>query len=197
MHAQKRTPRAMTEKEQRAILRATADHKGGLRDHVLYSVALATGLRQHELVALNCGDVFNSDGRVRGRVQLHTFKRCTDSPRGQEVILPEALRRKLAKLRKALASTAAGAPLFVSRHGSRLSAQRARSAFKRWQQRAGLEREFTFHELRHTAITNIYRATTDLRLAQRFGRHASPVTTAIYAHVSDEALAAAVEDLIC
>jgi integrase len=40
--------------------------------------------------------------------------------------------------------------------------------------------------LRHTAITSVYRASRDLFLAQRFARHASPLTTTIYTHVSDE-----------
>ena len=35
----------------------------------------------------------------------------------------------------------------------------------------------TFHHFRHTAITNVYRATKDLFLAQRFARHANPITT--------------------
>jgi len=39
---------------------------------------------------------------------------------------------------------------------------------------------------RHSAVTVVYRATRDLFLAQRFARHASPLTTVIYTHVSDE-----------
>jgi integrase len=42
--------------------------------------------------------------------------------------------------------------------------------------------------LRHTAITNVYRATRDLFLTQRFARHASPLTTTAYTHPSDEEL---------
>src|SRR5262245_16560619 len=34
-----------------------------------------------------------------------------------------------------------------------------------------------FHALRHTAVTNVYRASRDLFLAQRFARHVSPLTT--------------------
>jgi hypothetical protein len=45
-----------------------------------------------------------------------------------------------------------------------------------------------FRALRHTAITNVYRATKDLFLTQRFARHASPITTVAYTHPSDEEL---------
>jgi len=42
--------------------------------------------------------------------------------------------------------------------------------------------------MRHSSITNRYRAKRDLFLAQRFARHASPITTIIYTHPSDEEL---------
>ena len=47
---------------------------------------------------------------------------------------------------------------------------------------------YGFHALRHTAVTNVYRATRDLFLAQRFARHASPLTTTVYTHPSDQEL---------
>lgn len=37
-------------------------------------------------------------------------------------------------------------------------------------------------------MTNVYRATHELYLAQRFARHASPITTTAYTHPSDEEL---------
>lgn len=40
--------------------------------------------------------------------------------------------------------------------------------------------------MRHTSVTAVYRATRDLFLAQRFARHASPLTTTIYTHPSDD-----------
>ena len=49
--------------------------------------------------------------------------------------------------------------------------------------------------LRHTAVTNVYRASRDLFLAQRFARHASPLTTIIYTHPSDEEMLSRVRRL--
>ena len=92
---------------------------------------------------------------------------------------------------------AADAPLFVSRKGNRLSTRQLRHTFHVWQRRAGLERAFTFHCLRHSAITSIYDATRDIRLAQRFARHKSITSTQLYTHPSDEALFRAVQDLPC
>lgn len=61
------SPPTLTESEQKAILRATA---GNLRDHLIYSLALGTGLRLAEVVGLNVGDVYAPDGTPRSRVRI-------------------------------------------------------------------------------------------------------------------------------
>lgn len=48
------------------------------------------------------------------------------------------------------------------------------------------ERPHNLNTLRHTAITNVYRATKGLFLIQRFARHADPITSVIYTQYSDE-----------
>jgi len=45
-------------------------------------------------------------------------------------------------------------------------------------------------------VTNVYRASHDLFLAQRFARHASPLTTIVYTHPGDEELRAAVRGIV-
>jgi len=60
--------------------------------------------------------------------------------------------------------------------------------FRKWQAAAGFETIYPFHSLRHSAITNVYRATKDLYLTQRFARHASPLSTTVYTHPTDEEL---------
>jgi integrase len=68
----KRTPRTLTEREQRTLLKVTGEHRAGYRDHLLYAMALGTGLREHELIALSLGDVFR-DGKPRRRLLLSVF----------------------------------------------------------------------------------------------------------------------------
>jgi integrase len=48
------SPTTLTTDEQKLILRATAKHP---RDHLIFSMALGTGLRLGELIGLNVGDV--------------------------------------------------------------------------------------------------------------------------------------------
>lgn len=195
----RRAPRTLTEREQEALLLVTREHP---RDHVLYAMALGTGLRAHELVALDVGDVFDAAGHAKRRVLLRVFK---GDGRGdddlQDVVLSEALRAKLAGLRTWKAANGESltndAPLFVSPRGLRLSTRQLRHAFGIWQVRAGFERHVSAHSLRHSACTNIYASSKDLRLTQRFARHRSVVTTMLYTHPSDEDLVRAVEQLRC
>ena len=80
------SPPTLTEAEQKAILRATACHA---RDHMIYSLALGTGLRLAEIVGLNVGDAFFPDGGPRTRVRI----RAVIAKRGRkgDVFLPDAL----------------------------------------------------------------------------------------------------------
>jgi len=81
-----RAPETMTAAEQASLLRATT---AAPRDHLLYSMALGTGLRLSELLGLNVGDV-SPDGReVRRRVTLDPA--TTKGRRKGEVFLPAQL----------------------------------------------------------------------------------------------------------
>jgi integrase/recombinase XerC len=196
-----RAARTLTEQEQRKLLAVTGQRRDGWRDHVIFSVALGAGLREHEILALNVGDVFDDLGRARRRLALRVFKRASQEPAAQEVLLPDTVRAKLEKLlamRKADGEALTPeSPIFVSRLNRRLSARQLRRAFAVWQERAGFEHCFNVHALRHTACTNLYRTTRDLRLTQRFARHKSVTTTTIYTHPSDEELLRSVQTLIC
>ena len=190
------SPQTLTNAEQRALLRATAAHP---RDGLIVSLALGTGLRLGELVGLDVGDVFFPSGepRVRIRVRREIAKRG----RTGDVFVPDALLPRLRRFWRHKAtcgeSLAADAPLLCGISRRRLSRRRVQVVVRQWQLRAGFDRLYPFHALRHAAITNVYRSSRDLFLAQRFARHASPLTTVIYTHVSDEELFRNIRDLAC
>jgi site-specific recombinase XerC len=163
---------------------------------MLLAVALGTGLRLHEILALNVGDVAR-DGTPRSRVRLRVAK----GGRTADIFLP---RRLQTKLRKFLVWKARGgeslepdAPLFVSSLGRRLSKRRTQQVFADWQERAGLDQRHSFHHLRHAAVYNVYRQTRDILMTQRFARHSSVLVTSIYLHPTDEDLARSVEKIRC
>ena len=87
-----RAPKTTTAAEQAALLQVTAVH-GTPRDHVLYSMALGTGLRLWELLSPSVGGV-SQDGRdVRRRVTFDPA--TTKGGRRGEVFLPVRLTPKL------------------------------------------------------------------------------------------------------
>lgn len=197
----RKPPKSMTEEEQRKFLAVTGEHRDGFRDHVLFSIALGTALREHEIVALNVGDVRDENGKIVRRFPLRVFKRSNMDAGAQEAVLPDALRYKLEKFLRWKSANEEplgdASPLFISRQWSRLSTRRVRDRFAFWQERAGFERHFTFHGLRHTALSNLYRMTKDIRLVQKVARHASINSTSIYTEPSDEAILRAVRAMPC
>jgi site-specific recombinase XerC len=190
------SPPTLTRAEQRAILRATA---GNPRDHLIYSLALGTGLRLAEIVGMNVGDVYCPEGRPRNRVRLRA--EIAKGGRVGDVFLPSALLAKFRRFWRHKATRREGLrpedPLFCSQSRTRISSRRVQFAFRTWQVTAGFDRLYPFHALRHTAVTNVYRASRDLFLAQRFARHVSPLTTTVYTHPSDQEMWERVRQLPC
>ncbi len=78
-----------------------------------------------------------------------------------------------------------------------LSPRRVQFAWRTWQKKAGFDRLYPFHCLRHSAITTVYRRSRDLFLAQRFARHVSPLTTTVYTHPSDDEMRWKLRGLDC
>src|SRR5947209_1235506 len=190
------SPPTLTHTEQKAILCTT---RRNLRDHLIYSLALGTGLRLAEIVGLNVGDVYTLDGKPRNRVRL--WPEIAKNGRAGDVFLPDVLLIKVRKFWRHKATRREGVrpedPLFCNQSRRRISPRRVQFAFRTWQVKAGFDRLYPFHCLRHTAVTNVYRASRDLFLAQRFARHASPLTTTVYTHPSDQDLWASIRQLPC
>ena len=190
------SPTTLTQAEQKLILRVTTKHQ---RDHLIISLALGTGLRLGEIVGLNVGDVFNGNGRPRTRIRIRT--EIAKAGRAGDVFLPDKLVVKLRRFREfkkgRRESLDSHAPLFCNQSRTRISKRRVQFAWRTWQERAGFDRLYPFHAIRHSAVTNVYRTTQDLFLAQRFARHASPLTTTIYTHPSDDEMAIQLRGLSC
>jgi integrase len=190
------SPTTLTSAEQTLILRVT---QSNLRDHLIISLALGTGLRLAEIVGLNVGDVYAAVGTPRVRVRIR--KEIAKGGRTADVFLPDRLVAKLRKYwtwkRGRGEAIDPDAPLFANQSGRRISKRRVQHAWTTWQRRAGFDRVYGFHALRHTAVTNVYRASRDLFLAQRFARHVSPITTTVYTHPSDEDMQRRLKALGC
>ena len=197
----RRPPRTLTDLDRARVLKITGEHRDGYRDHVIISLALGTALREHEIAALDVGDVVTNDGRVRRRIALRVFKRSSTDPAGQEVFLPDGTFYKLTKFltwkRSRGQSLAPDAPLFVSSRRTRIATRTLRHMFRIWQLRAGVDQVQNFHGLRHTALTDVHRRKRDISLVQRVARHKDVSTTMIYLAPSDQDIMDAVRDQTC
>jgi site-specific recombinase XerC len=138
-------PQTLTRAEQDALLSATSG-----RDHLIFSLALGTGLRLAELVGLNVGDVY-LDGTPRQKIRL----RCeiAKGSRTGDVFLPDALIPKLEQFwgykRRAGEGLKPDSPLFCNQSRERISKRRVQHAFRCWQTKAGFDHFYPPHALRH------------------------------------------------
>ena len=174
---------------------ALLDAEATARDHVLIAMAAMTGLRVHELAALDWQQLVTETGNVRHRVQL--VAEHTKGNVGGEVVLPERLRWKLGQYRTWCARRGlpieGDAPVFVSRNNHRLSVRRVQQVWKAVQVEVGIDRPFKLHALRHYYGTTVYSTSKDIRLTQVAMRHVSVSSTMIYTHVSRKDVETAVD----
>jgi integrase/recombinase XerC len=134
-------------------------------------------------------------------VRVRVRREIAKGGRAADVFLPDRLVAKLRRFRgwkrDRGEDLAPDAPLFCNQSRRRISKRRVQFAWATWQRRTGFDRVYSFHALRHTAVTNVYRASRDLFLAQRFARHVSPLTTTVYTHPSDDEMGSRLRTLPC
>lgn len=174
-------PRTLSDDERRKLLETLAAAEGpeAERDHALVAVMLATGIRLSSAIALDVGDV----DLGRGELQL----RKTKGDRPATVYLGKAIRKHLGSY---LAGRTSG-PLFPARHGGRLCVRHVQRRFREWVAKAGIERSFSPHALRHTMAQTLYNRTGDLFLVKAALHHRSIVSTMVYAQPDERRLRAA------
>jgi len=180
-------PRALSEEQQRALLRAAEASRA--RDRAIVVVLLYTALRLHELACLDVEDV--SVSARKGLLVVRSGKGDVY----REIPLNRPCRDALdawIKQRKAVAADRERA-LFVGPRGGRLTPRSIDRAVRSVADRAGLE--LSAHVLRHTCVTNLVRAGNDLVLVAELAGHRRLETTRRYSLPSAADRQAAMEAL--
>lgn len=162
----------------------------------LVRFCMTSGLRLHEAVGLRWRDV---DFGARQIKVLGKGKKEATVP------LPPAIAEILEPLKghhpefvftyvSWRSTTHHGALGLTREKGARypMTTRGVKKMFMRFRDQAGLP-HFRFHDLRHTALSRVVRATKDLQAAQRIARHANVKMTLRYAHILDEDVMAAME----
>ncbi len=153
---------------------------GGLKHRALLMTAYAAGLRVAEVAALRVEDIDSRRMVIR-----------VDQGKGRKDRYVMLSPRLLELLRQYWKAARPKTWLFPGLDPDRpISAAAVMKACRQARRASGLEKHVTVHALRHSFATHLLEAGTDLRTIQILLGHQSPRTTAVYTHVSPEALRA-------
>lgn len=176
--------------EVKMLLSVLKADKKAKRSYMMWRLALNTGLRLGELLSLNVGQVEGQkDFEVIGKGKKTRF-----IPLNTEIQahLVEYLKWKRWKKEPCEFDS----PLFLSRNQGRITKAAAINDFKKWTKLAGIQGHYTPHALRHTAGTEIWKKTKDLKTIKDFLGHSRIQTTDIYVHTSKDDLRKAAEIIV-
>ncbi len=177
--APKTLPKVLTVREVQKLLGARVhpdDEFLYARDHAMFELLYASGIRIAELVGLDTADVDRERRTLRvtgkGNKQRMTLMNKTTV---------RAINRWLA-VRPASQSDA----LFVNKSGGRITTRTVQYAFSDFKRAAGIERFASPHTLRHSFATHLLENGADLMVIKELLGHENLSTTQIYTNVSLE-----------
>lgn len=162
-----------------AIIRYLHRHQK-LRDSCLFSMAVDTMLRSHDLLHMRVGDVMNSRGEIWHRVQLAQQKT-------QQIVTVSLTVFTRQIVSDWIQSTGKKSRdwLFTDMRGRYLSrpltTSHYRSLVKQWVSAIGLDpRFYSTHSLRRTKPTLVYQQYRDVEVCRLLLGHASVASTSHY-----------------
>jgi integrase/recombinase XerC len=193
----KRLPKAITVDQVERLLAAPGDADVlGRRDRAMLETLYSTGIRVSELVGLNTIDldVAGEALRIRGKGKkerlvplgthaLSAIRRYSESVDDDPRFAPcwAADKRNTA-------------PLFINKHGGRLSSRSVRRKLDKYLREAGLDPSISPHTLRHSFATHLLDNGADLRSVQELLGHQSLSTTQVYTHLTTQRLQRAYDE---
>lgn len=182
----KRLPKAINLEQIEKLLSAPdAGETLGARDRALFETLFSTGIRVSELVDLNHGDLEEAGEAllVRGKGKKERIV-----PLGAHALVAirhySNMARQDPRFSTILQSNDAEIPLFLNKHGGRLSSRSVRRKLDKYLRQVGLDPTISPHTLRHSFATHLLENGADLRSVQELLGHQSLSTTQIYTHLT-------------
>ncbi len=156
----------------------------GFRDRTILEMFYSSGLRVSELTELKLGSIFRKDQviLVFGKGSKERVVPYSDNA-------AEYLHHYLDRLRHSLIKPGDFSDfVFINNRGKKLTRQGVWKKLKEFAYMAGITKEISPHNLRHTFATHLLEGGADLRSVQMLLGHASINTTEIYTHVEQQAI---------
>jgi len=184
----KRLPKAISLDQVERLLSAPTDHDVlGSRDRAMLETLYSTGIRVSELVDLNCEDIDDTGEalRVRGKGKKERIV-----PLGSHALHAlshyRTLVRKDPRYAESWTADKPARPLFVNKHGGRISSRSVRRKLDKYLRQVGLDPSISPHTLRHSFATHLLDNGADLRSVQELLGHQSASTKQVYTHLTSE-----------
>jgi len=181
---EKRLPKFMTEEQVTRLLSTPRDTDVlGARDKAMLEAMYSTGMRVSELVGLNVEDIDLAGQIIKVRGKGRKERLAPMGPTAVQAITKyNTMRTGLAK------DMTPSSPLFVNKHGQRLSTRSVRRKLDKYLVEAGLDADISPHTLRHSFATHMLNHGADLRSVQELLGHQSLSTTQVYTHLTTNRL---------
>jgi integrase/recombinase XerC len=158
------------------------DTAEGERDHAIFELLYATGMRVSEVSGLRTRDLDPESGTMRitgkGKKERTVFFGSTAA---------SAVRRYL-KRRHELINKTDCEWIFLNSHGKRLSETRIRQILNQYLLKLAMQKRISPHSFRHSFATHLLNAGADLRWIQELLGHSSLSTTQKYTHLNVDQL---------
>lgn len=184
----KRLPKAITIEQVEKLLSAPGDAEVlGCRDRAMLETLYSTGIRVSELVGMNQedADLAGQALQIRGKGRKERVV-----PLGSHAVGSIARYIERAKndpvFKPYFESQRPGTPLFLNKHGGRMSARSVRRKLDKYLKQAGLDPTISPHTLRHSFATHLLDNGADLRSVQELLGHQSLSTTQVYTHLTTQ-----------
>lgn len=147
------------------------------KHNLMIALAYSGGLRVSEIINLKVKDICLAELTIHVKDAKGKKDRIT--------LLPEKL---IGNIEKLVAGKHLNDYVFASERGGKLTERTAQKVFENALRKTGINKDATFHSLRHSFATHLLENGVDVRYVQELLGHANIRTTQIYTKVTSPSL---------